>query len=100
MYDELARIERNYGCVAEYNRCMEEEMEYKWEQQAKLDERCKANKEKIKAAGDKVMYFCDDCYGCPFYEDIGPTSWSEWNWDDVTHGICKLNDTWTCRKRR
>lgn len=28
MYDELARIEANYGCVAEYNRVMEEEYEY------------------------------------------------------------------------
>lgn len=27
MYDDLARIERIYGCVAEYNRCMEEEVE-------------------------------------------------------------------------
>ena len=24
MYDDLAWVERNYGCVAEYNRCMEE----------------------------------------------------------------------------
>lgn len=29
MYDDLARIEANYGCVAEYNRCMaEREYEY------------------------------------------------------------------------
>ena len=28
MYDELASIERNFGCIAEYNRVMVEEYEY------------------------------------------------------------------------
>lgn len=98
--DDLSRIERNYGCVAEYNRCMEEEMEHEWEQQVKRNEYCKANKAKLEAAGDKAMYFCEDCFGCTFYEDVGPTSWDSLGQDDVTHGICNLRETCTCPKRQ
>ena len=82
--DDLGRIERSYGSVAEYNRCREEDAEYEYEQQAKRAEYCRKNKAKLEAAGDSAMYFCEDCFGCDSYEDVGPTMWD----DDVPHGIC------------
>ena len=87
--DDLARIERNYGCVAEYNRSRWEDEEHEAEQKAKELDYCKANKAKLEAAGDKAMYFCEDCFRCKYYEDIGPTHIDSWgNQDDVPHGIC------------
>ena len=68
--DDLARIERCYGSVAEYNRCREEENEMYWETYFS----CKANKVKLESAGDRAMYFCEDCIGCKYYEEVGPTS--------------------------
>lgn len=88
--DELARIERNYGCVAEYQRCQMEDEEYAWERQMEINEKCARNKAKLDAAGDRAMYFCEDCIGCKYYEEVGPTSYSiGWgDMDDVEHGIC------------
>lgn len=86
--DDLTRIERNYGCYAEYARQREEDEAYEYEQQAKRNEYCKANKVKLESAGNRAMYFCEDCFDCKHYEDVGPTSWDDWGQDDVTHGIC------------
>ena len=92
--DDLGRIERCYGSVAEYNRSRWEDEEYEAEQQAKRWEYCKANKAKLEAAGERALYFCDDCFGCKFYEDVGPTSWDSWGQDDVPHGICHHKGNW------
>ena len=86
--DDLARIERNYGCVAEYNRCQEEQTE----REMNILSRCAANKAKLdkaKAEG-KAMFFCEDCIGCKHYESIGPTTPGFYyeDIDDVEHGIC------------
>lgn len=87
--DDLARIERNYGCVAEYNRSRWEDAEYEAEQEAKAHDWCARNKAKLDAAGDRAMWFCEDCFGCKFYEDVGPTCIDSWGYqDDVPHGIC------------
>lgn len=87
--DDLARIERSYGSVAEYNRCMEEDAEYEAEQEAKDRDWCARNKAKLDAAGDRAMRFCEDCFGCKYYEDVGPTHIDSWGYqDDVPHGIC------------
>lgn len=99
--DNLGRIERSYGSVAEYNRCREEDAEYEYEQQAKWDEYCRKNKAKLEEAGASAMYFCEDCFGCDSYEDVGPTSWDSWGQDDVPHGIChKGKGDGICELRR
>ena len=86
MSDFLNYIERNYGCVAEYQRCMAEEDNERWfENNA---EKWEVNKEKLTQAGDRAMYFCEDCMGCKHYEDVGPTFYDGHGQDDVTHGIC------------
>lgn len=95
--DDLARIERNYGCVAEYQR----QFEYEWAEHQKQYEKCRINKEKLEKAGDKAMYFCVDCFGCEHYEGVGPThirylgSYSVI--DDVPHGICHGKGKENCR---
>lgn len=96
MSDFLNYVERNYGCVAEYNRCREEEEERDWS----VYETCAENKKKLTEAGDKAMYFCDDCIGCNHYESIGPTTpgFGLGDVDDVEHGIC--HSTEYCKKRR
>lgn len=86
---DLTRIERNYGSVAEYNRCREEDAEREAEKEMKMLAWCNRNKAKLDAAGDRAMWFCVDCFGCKFYEDVGPTSIDSWgNQDDIPHGIC------------
>lgn len=90
MYDDLSRIESIYGCVAEYNRCMQERDEYEWEKQQKQNELCSKNKQKLKDNAEIAVYFSDDCIGCKHYEEVGPTQWNlEWmDIDDVEHGLC------------
>lgn len=90
MYDDLARIERNYGCVAEYMRCQMEERNEEEEAYAIASENCARNKAKLESAGDRAMYFCEDCIGCKYYEMVGPTSpgFGLEDIDDVEHGIC------------
>lgn len=86
MMDDLTRIERNYGCVAEYQRCqMEDE-----EREMAIIEKCARNKAKLDEAGDRAMYFCEDCIGCKYYEEVGPTTPGFYyeDIDDVEHGIC------------
>ena len=86
MYDDLARIERNYGSVAEYNRCREEADAEQFEREMN----CAKNKAKLESAGERAMYFCEDCIGCKYYEMVGPTSpgFEFEDIDDVEHGIC------------
>ena len=92
--DELNRIERIYGSVAEYNRSMEEDRAYeeemKYKQQMETNERCKANEKKLKDNADIAVYYSDDCIGCEHYEEVGPAFWDT-TWmhiDDVEHGLC------------
>ena len=90
MSDDLNRIERAYGSVVEYNRCIEEDAEYEAEQQAKWLSYCADNKAKLEQARERAMRFCDDCFGCKYYEDVGPTYIDSWGYqDDVPHGICQ-----------
>ncbi len=83
--DDLTRIERMYGCVAEYQRCMEEENE----REMKYALQAKKNKQKLEREKEKVMYFCNGCVGCEHYESIGPTNYTREMYDDVEHGICR-----------
>lgn len=92
--DDLSRIERIYGSVAEYNRSMEEDREYELEREMervyKQNERCKANDKKLKDNEDIAVFYSYDCSECEHYEDVGPTFWDE-VWmiiDDVEHGLC------------
>lgn len=97
MSDFLSYVERNYGCVAEYNRCCEEDMEYEWERQEKARQYYKKNdalRKKAQADGSYVV-FCDDCFDCPSYTDIGMTD----EYDDVPHGICGNLKCTTCKYR-
>ena len=105
MSDDLARIERNYGCYAEYARQREEDAEYEAEREAKARDWCARNKAKLDEAGDRAMWFCEDCFRCKFYEDVGPTCIDSWgHQDDVPHGICHhrkmpINDGHDCKRR-
>lgn len=87
---DLAWIERNYGCIAEYNRCMEENNSEDFAREMKNMEACARNKAKLNEAGDRARHFCYECVGCKWYEDIGPTSYGSCleDIDDVIHGIC------------
>ncbi len=84
--DDLARIERAYGSVAEYNRCREETDAEQFEREIS----CAKNKAKLESAGERALYFCEDCIGCKYYEMVGPTSPGFYyeDIDDVEHGIC------------
>ena len=97
---EFEDMERRYGCYAECVRQREEAEAYEAEQWEKRAVYCKENKAKLDAAGNRAMYFCEDCFDCTFYEDVGPTSWDDWGQDDVPHGICHLRETCTCPKRK
>lgn len=90
MYDDLSRIERCYGSVAEYNRSREEDEAHEYEVQMQWNEKCKANKKKLEDNADIAVYFSYDCIGCEHYEDVGPKFWnSAWmDIDDVEHGLC------------
>lgn len=88
MYDDLSRIERCYGCVAEYNRCREEDEAHEYELQMERNERCKANKKKLEDNADIAVWFSDRCIECKHYEDVGPTFYGTWDIDDVEHGLC------------
>ncbi len=90
MYDDLARIERSYGSVAEYNRCREEADAEQYEREMNYRNSCAKNKAKLESAGERAMYFCEDCIGCKYYEMVGPTSpgFGLEDIDDVEHGIC------------
>lgn len=44
MSDFLSYVERNYGCVAEYNRCREEDAEYEAKQRFHQNQYYKKNK--------------------------------------------------------
>lgn len=97
MNDFLGYVERNYGCVAEYQRCRAEEDDYYWEQKAKRYEYYRKNKELLdKAEADgTLVYFSYECKDCPDYTDIGMTS----DQDDVDHGICGNLDCKDCPYR-
>lgn len=90
--NDLSYIERNYGCVAEYNRCMEEREQEEAETEFNNQQYYAKNKAKMdEAAKDpnvERMFFSDDCIGCSHYTSIGPTHGNDWDVDDVEHGIC------------
>lgn len=91
MYDDLARIERCYGSVAEYNRSRMEDEAHEYELQMKQNDICKANKKKLDDNKDIAVYFAYDCVDCEYYEDVGPTYWNQttiMDIDDVEHGLC------------
>jgi len=91
MYDDLSRIERSYGSVAEYNRSRMEDEEQAYEAQRKNNEWCKANAKKLEENKNIVMWFAYDCVDCKYYEEVGPTVWnpSTMDIDDVEHGLCR-----------
>jgi len=91
MYDDLSRIERSYGSVAEYNRSRDEEEAHEYELQMQWNEKCRANKKKLEDNADIAVWFSYDCANCEYYEDIGPTFWnpSTMDIDDVEHGLCR-----------
>lgn len=86
MSDFLSYVERNYGCVAEYNRCREEEEQYEYEKQEKARAYYQKNKIEYDKAEEegKLVRFCVSCYECSSYTDIGMTD----DMDDVPHGRC------------
>ena len=92
MYDDLSRIERCYGSVAEYNRSRLEDEEYEMEIQMKTNEQCWKNRQKLEDNADIAVYFSDECIEkeCEHYEDIGPRFWNAatMDVDDVEHGLC------------
>lgn len=97
MSDFLDYVERNYGCVTEYNRCREEEAEYEYEREEKRRAYYQKNKDMLKKAESDgtLVYFSEDCYDCPSYTDIGMTD----EYDDVPHGICGNLKCTTCTYR-
>lgn len=93
MYDGLADIERNYGCVAEYNRSRMEDEEYEYEMAEKARKYYAENSNKYHEAMENgtLQCFCYDCIGCEHYREIGPRNAE----DDVEHGAClnpKMNE--------
>lgn len=103
--DDLGRIERAYGSVAEYNRCREEADAEQYEREMRILDGCARNKAKLKEAGDRAVW-CEDCIGCKHYEVVGPTSpgFGLEDIDDMEHGICyhreiPPTDGHECKKR-
>jgi hypothetical protein len=90
MYDDLSRIERCYGSVAEYNRSRAEDEAHEWELQQERNERCKANEQKLKDNKDITVWFAYDCVNCEHYEEVGPQFWNPMTMDidDIEHGLC------------
>lgn len=98
MGDFLSYVERNYGCVAEYNRSMQDDYEHECELEAKRYEYYATNKAKLDKASKEgtLVYFADDCIGCPWYTEIGMTG----NEDDIEHGICGNLEIKDCDYRK
>lgn len=86
--DDLSRIERSYGSVAEYNRSRMEDEEYEDELHRIRDEGGELNRYKLETYADIAIWFSDECVGCDHYEDIGPRFESDWDVDDALHGLC------------
>lgn len=87
---ELARIERTYGCVAEYQRSMYEEECLKAERQERANNYYAKNKELMQTG--HPLYFADDCKQCEHYQDVGMTN----AYDDMDHGVCRNQKRKTC----
>ena len=100
MSDFLDYVERNYGCVAEYNRCREEDMQYEYEQQAKRNAYYKENRKLFEKAekDGTLVFFSESCYydKCSSYTSIGP----RFEDDDVEHGICGNLSCKDCEYRK
>lgn len=96
--ESLSSIERSYGCVAEYNRCMEEREACEAEQEREAWDYERKNKALLDQAekDGTLVYFCDDCIGCEHYRPIGMTSAE----DDIEHGICGNLSCKTCEYRK
>lgn len=96
MYDDLARIERSYGCYAEYARCQEEQEQREYEHYLEECERYKRNREKLKAA-KVVLYFggCSNCNHCT-HADHNTQRDSD---DDFDIVICNAPDGYACERR-
>jgi len=90
--DDLSRIERSYGSVAEYNRSRQEDEEHEWEMQHEINLSCEENKMKLEENEEISVWFSDDCFECEHYEDVGPRFYYDdgfyCNVDDVPHGLC------------
>lgn len=78
MWDDLAMIERNYGCVAEYNRSRYEDECYEYEMYEKRSSyyaKSKAREKAAKDAGYEFIAFgntfCDKCTGCTHFCEVG-----------------------------
>lgn len=65
-------------------------------------EKMSENKRRLKEASENgsAVYFADDCVGCKNYESIGPTHQSDWDVDDVEHGICHDCSITECEYRK
>lgn len=98
MSDFLDYVERNYGCVAEYNRSRFEDEEHEAELRYKANQYFKKNKELLDKAKENgtAISFCESCFECPSYTDIGATAED----DDVPHGICGNLDCKDCEYRK
>lgn len=69
--DDLSRIERQYGSVAEYSRCMDEDSGRRWEQREKAEKYYAENRQQVerhRQAGHRQMAeaFCAEerCFSC------------------------------------
>lgn len=68
---------------------LEDERNYMTEDEIELMEQAKfyeSNTEKLRAAGKKAVSYCEECFGCKYYEDVGMTDADLI--EPITHGIC------------
>lgn len=96
--DDLSQIERNFGCVAEYNRSQMEDEEHEEELRARRAQRYRANREKVNSTDMKDLIWyggwgaCSNC----LYADK-ETQRDET--DDMEIVICKAPKSYNCKTR-
>lgn len=98
MYDDLSRIERCYGSVAEYYRSQQEDYEHEYEMRERANERYRANQAKIRdaqEAGKHIIKYGGEgaCYDCPFADCDTQTSFDD-DWELVVCSAEKHCDVW------
>ena len=98
MSDFLAYVERNYGCVPEYNRCQEEKAQLEYERWERDQEYYRKNElafQKADADGT-LVHWAFECVDCKDYTPIGMRDAE----DDVEHGICGNLSCTDCEYRK
>ena len=96
--DDLARIERSYGCVQEYFRSQTEAEERDDELQETRAERYRTNREKVNSTPLRNLIWCGGygaCSNCP-YADCD-TQRDET--DDMELVICNAPESHNCETR-